>query len=326
MPIDSIVERVHRLVLDNLPARHSKTPSGWVTFNCPVCNEKRKRGGVIVTGAKIAFHCFNCGAKAAWTPYPGISKRYKELAEKLGCSLSELNKVQLDLLRYSEELDQADLHTEYNINFHKFKTVDLPGEATNIEDLPDGHDIKEYARNRGILGLYPLFHIDSTLYRKRVTMPFLFDNDIVGWSGRHINPPNSITPKYLQSIQPGYVFNIDRFTGGDRKIVVVCEGLIDAILLDGVSVMGNSVTPEQAHLIDKLGIRVVLCPDRDRPGKQLIEQAVELGWDVSFPPWSHDCKDASDAVSKYGRLLTLSSIMEHATNNKIKIQVKTKML
>ena len=121
-------------------------------------------------------------------------------------------------------------------------------------------------------------------------MPFLFNNDIVGWSGRHINPPNSSTPKYLQSLQPGYVFNIDRFTGGDRQIVVVCEGLIDAILLDGVSVMGNSVTPEQAHLIDKLGIRVVLCPDRDRPGKQLIEQAVELGWDVSFPPWSHDCK------------------------------------
>jgi len=107
---------------------------------------------------------------------------------------------------------------------------------------------------------------------------------------------------------------------------VVCEGLIDAILLDGVSVMGNSVTPEQAHLIDKLGIRVVLCPDRDRPGKQLIEQAMELGWDVSFPPWSHDCKDAGDAVSKYGRLLTLSSIMEHATDNRIKIQVKTKML
>ena len=82
--------------------------------------------------------------------------------------MSELNKVQLDLLRYSEELDQADLHTEYSINFHKFKTTELPGEATNVEDLPDGHDIKEYARSRGILGLYPLFHIDSTLYRKRV--------------------------------------------------------------------------------------------------------------------------------------------------------------
>jgi hypothetical protein len=31
-------------------------------------------------------------------------------------------------------------------------------------------------------------------------------------------------------------------------------------------------------------------------------------------------------VTKYGRLLTLSSIMEHATSNKIKIQVKTKMI
>ena len=159
----------------------------------------------------------------------------------------------MDLLKYSEELDEADLHTEYNINFHKFKTVDLPGDATNVEELPDGHEIKEYARERGMLGLYPLLHVDTTLYRKRVIIPFLFNNEVVGWSGRHISPPNKSTPKYLQQIQPGYVFNIDRFTGGDRQIVVVCEGLIDAILLDGISVMGNSVTPEQAHLIDKLG-------------------------------------------------------------------------
>ena len=47
--------------------------------------------------------------------------------------------------------------------------------------------------------------------------------------------------------------------------------------------MGNSVTAEQAHLIDRLGKRVILCPDRDTAGKELIEQALELGWEVSFP-------------------------------------------
>ena len=26
-----------------------------------------------------------------------------------------------------------------------------------------------------------------------------------------MNPPNKQTPKYLHNIQPGYVFNIDRF-------------------------------------------------------------------------------------------------------------------
>ena len=126
-------------------------------------------------------------------------------------------------------------------------------------------------------------------------------------------------------MQSGYVFNIDKFVDTDREFVVVVEGVFDAILIDGISVLGNGVTAEQAHLIDKLNKRIILCPDRDKAGKELIDKAIELGWEVSFP-WSADCKDAPDAVNKYGRLLTLASIVKHASDNKIKNQVKAKML
>ena len=122
------------------------------------------------------------------------------------------------------------------------------------------------------------------------------------------------------------MFNIDRFVDSDRDFVIVVEGVFDAIQVDGISVLGNIVTPEQAHLIDKLNKRVILCPDRDNAGKELIEQAVELGWEVSFPPWKDDIKDAADAVEQYGRLLTVKSIVDFATNNKIKIRVQSKML
>ena len=97
-------------------------------------------------------------------------------------------------------------------------------------------------------------------------------------------------------------------------------------LIDGVSIQGNSIGAEQAHLISKLGQRVILCPDRDDAGKDLIEQALALDWEVSFPPWHAEIKDAADAVLKYGRLATVSSIINHATSNKIKARVKGKML
>ena len=148
----------------------------------------------------------------------------------------------------------------------------------------------------------------------------------MGWTARHINPPTKQTPKYLHKMQPGYVFNIDRFADSKRKIVIVTEGVFDAILIDGLAIQGNSVGAEQAHLIEKLGKRVILCPDRDSAGKELILQAAELGWEVSFPPWHVDCKDAADAVQRYGRLATVSSIIKHATDNKLKIEVKAKML
>ena len=42
--------------------------------------------------------------------------------------------------------------------------------------------------------------------------------------------------------------------------------------------------------------------------------------------WHVDCKDAADAVLKYGRLATVSSIIQHATGNQLKARVKAKML
>ena len=126
--------------------------------------------------------------------------------------------------------------------------------------------------------------------------------------------------------EDGYVFNIDRFADSKREIVIVTEGVFDAILVDGVAIQGNAVGPEQAHLIEKLGKRVILCPDRDKAGIELVMQAAELGWEVSFPPWTAECKDAADAVQKYGRLATVSSIIKHATGNELKIKVKAKMI
>ena len=76
MDIDFLVEKVHRLLLDNLPVRTSKTPSGWITMDCPMCSDKRKRGGLITTGARISYNCFNCGFTTGWAPNPALGKKF----------------------------------------------------------------------------------------------------------------------------------------------------------------------------------------------------------------------------------------------------------
>ena len=325
MDIDFLVEKVHRLLLDNLPIRTSKTPSGWNTMDCPMCTDKRKRGGLITTGAKISYNCFNCGYTTGWEPNPTLGKKYKQLATTLGADQQDIHKVTIELMKFAEELE-TESTTDYVYNLQKFNTEKIPETATAVDDLPEDHAVKEYARQRGLLGLYPLLYFDEKLYKQRLVVPFTYNNEVVGWTGRHISPPDKQTPKYLHKMQPGYVFNIDRFADSKREIVIVTEGVFDAILVDGVAIQGNSVGPEQAHLIEKLGKRIILCPDRDEAGIELMVQAAELGWEVSFPPWHVDCKDAADAVNMYGRLATVSSIIKHATNNKLKIEVKAKML
>ena len=325
MDIDFLVEKVHRLLLDNLPIRTSKTPSGWNTMDCPMCSDKRKRGGLITTGAKISYNCFNCGYTTGWEPNPTLGKKYKQLATTLGADQQDIHKVTIELLKFAEELE-TESATDYVYNLQKFNTEKIPESATAVDDLPEDHAVKEYARQRGLLGLYPLLYFDEKLYKQRLVVPFTYNNEVVGWTGRHVSPPNKQTPKYLHKMQPGYVFNIDKFADSKREIVIVTEGVFDAILVDGVAIQGNSVGPEQAHLIEKLGKRIIVCPDRDEAGIELMLQAAELGWEVSFPPWHVDCKDAADAVNMYGRLATVSSIIKHATDNKLKIEVKAKML
>lgn len=320
-----LVEQVHRLLMDRIPLSAGKTPSGWITFNCPMCTDKRKRGGVIQNSSKISYHCFNCNYTTGWSPTPRLGARYKKLVETLGASQKDIQEVVFNLLKYSDDLNIEETDA-YVYSASTFDVVNLPKDASLIESLPDDHAVKQYALSRKLLGVYPLLHFDNNLYKSRIVVPFMYNDELVGWTGRHINPPDKETPKYLLNMQSGYVFNIDRFVDSERDFVVVTEGVFDAILVDGISVLGNGVTPEQAHLIDKLNKRVILCPDRDSAGKQLIEQAIELGWEVSFPPWKDGIKDAADAVVKYGRLLTLKSILQNASNNKIKIQVQAKML
>lgn len=325
MSLEDTVRQVHGLLLENLPLKTNSTPSGWRTFNCAMCTDTRRRAGIIVSGTKINYNCFNCGFKTGWNNSPHLGGKFKELAERLGATEADIHKVKLHLLKAGDQLN-SELLEDYTFNYGRFNTVKLPDEATYIDDLPEDHEVVQYAKARGILGLYPLMHFDNKIFQHRLVVPFTYNGDLIGWTGRLVTVADKKIPKYFHNLpKGGYVFNVDRFINSNRKTVIITEGVFDAILLDGISVLGNTVSPEQAQLIDKLNMDVIVCPDRDTAGKKLIQQAVSYGWSVSFPPWE-DCKDAADACVKYGRLATLNSIISHATNNTTKIQVKAKFL
>jgi DNA primase len=89
--------------------------------------------------------------------------------------------------------------------------------------------------------------------------------------------------------------------------------------------MHNTVSDAQARLIRSLGKEVVVVPDQDSAGLELVDRAIELGWSVSIPNWE-DCKDVNDAVIKYGRLGTLVSIMAAKENSRLKIELRKRQL
>ena len=107
----------------------------------------------------------------------------------------------------------------------------------------------------------------------------------------------------------------------ESKIVIVCEGPFDAMSIDGVAILGNAVSEQQADIIDGLGKEVIVVADTDAAGAKLIDAAINYGWSVSFPIWQETCKDINDAVMQYGKLFVVATIIDATVRNKFKIEL-----
>ena len=59
----------------------------------------------------------------------------------------------------------------------------------------------------------------------------------------------------------------------------------------------------------------------DAAGNALVDIAVEQGWDVAFPDWAEYCKDANDAMLKYGRFFTVENVLDNIVTGSTKAKL-----
>lgn len=309
--------------------RKKQSPNGWTSFNAPCCihngesRDTKRRGGLIRTDDQGAsYHCFNCGWKASWRPGRNLGTRMKDLFRWLGATDDQINRIAFECMRI-----EATGKSDADIIIPQFVPRDMPENAQKITAELIQKDervipIVEYIYSRNLtLDDHDFYWSDKPGYADRMIIPLTVDHKIVGYIARKITDGK---PKYLTEHPPHIVFNLDK-QDYDREFVLVFEGSIDAILLGGVAVLTNEVSNEQALQINQLGKTVIVVPDRDQPGERLIERAIELKWSVAFPEWTDDVKDAGDAVSRYGRLVTLVSIIKNTESNDLKIRLRNKI-
>jgi DNA primase len=178
---------------------------------------------------------------------------------------------------------------------------------------------------------YDFYTSDDTAYNmhRRVIVPFIWNDKIIGYTARAMD--EGVKPKYHNSHEPNFVFNVNNQLP-NAKFVIVCEGPFDAISVDGVAILGNRVSEQQADIIDSLAREVVVVPDWDFDnkgkwtGKLLVDDALEYGWAVSFPVWRETCKDINDAVIKYGKLFVIKSILDSVEKSRLKIELMKKRI
>ena len=307
-----------------LPAKQKHTPSGWVSFNSVCCSDNRQRGGFIVNeGDAITYHCFNCGFKASWQPGRQLSRGMKLLMRYLNIPDDTINKLSFEAIKL---LNEQTLTVINNVAIPTFDTRTLPLNAqpiiTYLNDTPEKLiPILEYINSRGLyLEDYNFYWTPNTGFNHRLIIPFYYQNKIVGYTARAVTQDKN---RYFSEQQPGYVFNLDR-QHNDRKFVIVAEGPIDAISIDGCALLGSDIKDQQNWLLQQLHKEIILVPDRDKAGKKVIQQALDYGWSVSMPNYPDGVKDINDCVVKIGRLATLWLIIQSTLSNPLKIQLKEK--
>ena len=332
---------IQSTIMSSLPANKKRTPSGWTSFNAPCCvhngesADKKKRGGIMNSAdGTISYHCFNCGYKASYITGRRLTQRMRTLMSYLGIADDTIKKLAIEAMRQEE----SDVKYERK-KFVSFTKKQMPKNTNSLDVWLEKYvaqDLTEpqYKKIDNLLNYLKSRNIDPTWYDfmyspdfyfnfdQRLIIPFYWKGNVVGYTGRLFEKSEKI--KYVTEVQPGYVFNMDA-QDWSRKFVIVTEGPFDAITTSGVSILGSEINETQRELIEGLNRQIIVVPDRDKPGEKLISQAIEFGWGVAFPEWHQSVEDTADAVAKYGRLLTLQTILRSTETNKLKIDLKRKM-
>lgn len=312
-----------------LPTKHKKTPSGWISFNAPCCHHRghsyddRQRGGVIYKDG-LVYHCFNCGYSTGWRPGLPIGEKLKNLVIWLGGNDDDVKRMVFEALKTEAPEYEATTFVPSSL----FSEKELPEAAMPISEWVsseylndisvDIEPVIDYVYSRNMDPLSNNFYWSPVPgYKDRVIIPFRFKGKIVGYTARKIKDGR---PKYISDQHPNFVFNLDA-QDDKQRYVIVTEGPFDALSVGGVALLTNNISDQHARLINSLGKEVIVIPDQDSAGLEVIEKAAALGWSVAFPNWDDNVKDCADAVSKYGKLFVLVDAIKTSQQGIIKINV-----
>jgi len=317
-----------------------KRNSNGININCPMCisrgearpDTKFRCGLRFFPGGSIAINCFNCHLSTRWSPGLLLNANIRSFLINLGIDSAQVKQVVMNALWLARNAE-TQFVSESPIFLPQFPEVKLPDRAKTIsewaqtgESSLDFLEVAQYLISRGddvfnASDYYWTPDIKHSMNR-RVILPFIHKEKIVGYSGRIIDEGFK-GPKYYSDVPAHYLFN-NSMIERPRKFIILVEGVFDALAIEGVATQGAKLSEQQAYWLKESGKQIIVLPDRDAAGQKLIDLALQHDWMVSLPMWDSGIKDANDAVKTYGKLYTVRTIIDSATNNKLKINLARK--
>jgi hypothetical protein len=308
-------------------------------LHCPMCvsqgttQDGRWRCGIARKPDGIVIHCFNCLFTTGFTVGQRLGRNMAAFLIHLGVPHREVKELRFWSQRIASLVETAEKHHPEYVPVPTFAAIGLPEGCKSLEtwadegcDDPDYLDTIDYLLGRGdVATLATTYYWTPVKFNRRLIIPCLHDGHMVGWIGRSIDPQEK-KKKYYNQTPKSFLFNDKFLTHPFRKYIFIVEGVFDALVIDGVAIMGAAINAQQIQWIKQSGKTPIVVPDRDEAGKALIRVALAQNWGVAFPNyaahtwWDDGIKDVDEAVRKYGKLYVVRSIISSVVTDSIKIK------
>lgn len=322
---EDVVDRNHPLNNSN----------GWKSLNCPMCNDRRRRLGVLYTDTGgIRVSCFNGGCElqispTGWEPDSPVGNRIRKLYEMLGGSWSSIpiadrgafaRKTGRSSIR--SKLMNVEPTPQWNFRKQSLPKDTLIVSKENAEKYQGVKDALDYLKSRSeaFMELNVKFGW-SPEFPDYVILPYYGDNGTIhGYVGRNIRgdkdnrfiqrkPQNFIYGQHLARKKSGYLF--------------IMESAFDASLVSGCATLSAKMNPTQVATIKSLKHRIpILIPDqtKDMEYKSFVSVAKDNDWLISAPKWGY--KDFGEAVKEMGLIRATKTIIDSANKKYLKVALQ----
>ena len=306
----TIVEQIIRQYV-TLPTKASA--KGWLAVVCKCCNDYKLRGAFLFTSDAVTYKCFNCPNKGSYHTGGDLTEGMQKVLKDFGVPERDIGAIILDSMENKNTNKRKVI-----ISTSIIKPIDIPKHFYKLTD--DKSDIWsqvaiEYLKvNRGMnISDYQFYMSKDKAWVGRLIIPILFQGEWIFYQGRDLTEvkPNKYKNAAVKD-STLIIYGYDNISIQSDTPLFIVEGFFDAVQLEGVAILGNSLTTEKINYINRSPRQKIYIPDRYGDGKTAALNALQAGWSISIPE-TPNCKDMGEAIKKYGKMYVIKSILDNTT-------------
>lgn len=311
-------KKLEDLIKDKIPLGMPSN-TGFYQLKCPICNDYKIRAGFKFENGEIGYNCFNCGYGARYEEMGGdISRKMRRVLTSCGVDDSEIsNVVNSSFFGERKKEEKITLEALKKVNTTT-PTIKLPPNSYPLgetEEFPV-YQIKliEYLDSRKIdLAKYKFFFSLEKRFIDRVIIPFYRHGELIFWQARAIDPNEKTRYDSPFNSKEAVLFNFDELYSYSNLPLFVTEGAFDAMMFDGIAILGSKLNDAKIELLRKSKRRLIFVIDKDKTGGNLAKQAIDNGWEITFTP--DGTKDINQSVVRFGKTWTALQLMKNVPKN-----------